>query len=296
MLIVEGLTKVFANGKGIADVSFTVNRGEVFGFLGPNGAGKSTTIRHIMGFMKPERGKVSIKGLDTWTKQGVVQKLVGYLPGEIAFIEGMTGKDFLEFMSRMQRVNNSAKRSRLIERLQFDVNTPIRKMSKGMKQKVGIVAAFMHDPELIILDEPTSGLDPLMQQIFIELVLEEKAQGTTFLMSSHSFPEVERTCDRAAIIKDGRIIAVKNIHELQSMQRKLVEIVFEHEEDAGKFASAGNMPVESHDGRRITVAVQGNYNDLIQETAKYPVRSLDVKAQNLEDVFMHYYDRKECVR
>jgi ABC-2 type transport system ATP-binding protein len=225
-----------------------------------------------------------------------VQKLVGYLPGEIAFIEGMTGRDFLKFLSAMQRVDNSAKQRSLIERLQFDVNTPIRKMSKGMKQKVGIVAAFMHDPELIILDEPTSGLDPLMQQTFIELVLEEKAKGTTFLMSSHSFPEIERTCDRAAIIKDGRIIAVNNIHELQSMQRKLVEIMFERAEDAGRFAINGSVPIESHEGSRVTVAVQGNYNELIRETAKYQIRSLDVTAQNLEDVFMHYYDRKESIR
>lgn len=291
MLVVDGLTKLFPGGKGITDVSFTVAQGEVFGFLGPNGAGKSTTIRHIMGFMKPDRGRAAIKGLDTWEKQGVVQKLVGYLPGEITFIEGMTGKDFLDFLARMQRVDSSVKREQLINRLQFDVNTPIRKMSKGMKQKVGIVAAFMHSPELIILDEPTSGLDPLMQQLFIELVLEEKARGTTFLMSSHSFPEIERTCDRAAIIKDGRLVATNNIHELQSMQRKLLVIVFEHAEDADAFVQSGNVPIESHDGRRVTVAVQGNYNELIHEAAKYKVRSLDITAQNLEDVFMQYYDR-----
>ncbi|WP_054026613.1 ABC transporter ATP-binding protein [Bacillus sp. FJAT-28004] len=296
MLIVDGLTKLFRNGRGVTDVSFTVNKGEVFGFLGPNGAGKSTTIRHIMGFMKPDHGSVSIKGLDTWAQQGTVQKYIGYLPGEISFIEGMTGKAFLEFLSSMQGVDSSDKRRSLIDRLQFDVNTPIRKMSKGMKQKVGIVAAFMHDPELIILDEPTSGLDPLMQQTFIELVLEEKAKGTTFLMSSHSFPEIERTCDRAAIIKDGKVMTVKNIHELQSMQRKLVEIVFENTEDAGTFVQSGTVPIDSHDGRRVTVAVQGNYNELIRETAKYPIRSLDITAQNLEDVFMHYYDRKETVR
>lgn len=296
MLIVDGLTKLFRNGRGVTDVSFTVNKGEVFGFLGPNGAGKSTTIRHIMGFMKPDHGNVTVKGLDTWAHQGTVQKFIGYLPGEISFIEGMTGKAFLEFLASMQKVDSSDKRRRLIERLQFDVNTPIRKMSKGMKQKVGIVAAFMHDPELIILDEPTSGLDPLMQQTFIELVLEEKAKGTTFLMSSHSFPEIERTCDRAAIIKDGKVMTVKNIHELQSMQRKLVEIVFENTQDAETFAQSGAVPIDSQDGRRVTVAVQGNYNELIRETAKYPIRSLDITAQNLEDVFMHYYDRKELVR
>jgi len=293
MLSVDGLTKIFSNGRGISDVSFRVERGEVFGFLGPNGAGKSTTIRHIMGFMKPDRGHVTIGGLDAWKKQGEVQKLVGYLPGEIAFIEGMTGRTFLDFLASMQRADSRKKRERLIERLQFDANTPIRKMSKGMKQKVGIVAAFMHDPELIILDEPTSGLDPLMQRTFIELVLEEKAKGTTFLMSSHSFPEIERTCDRAAIIKDGRLVAVNDIHELQSMQRKLVEIIFENAGDAEKFARTEGIRAESRDGSRVVVAVQGDYDSWLRETAKYPVRSLDVAAQNLEDVFMHFYDRKE---
>ncbi|MBD3917235.1 ABC transporter ATP-binding protein [Paenibacillus sp. PR3] len=296
MLIVEGLTKQFASGRGIVDVSFTVKQGEVFGFLGPNGAGKSTTIRHIMGFMKPDRGRATINGLDCWKEQGAVQRMVGYLPGEIAFIEGMTGRSFLSFIAAMQRGDSSDKRARLIERLQFDDTTPIRKMSKGMKQKVGIVAAFMHDPALVILDEPTSGLDPLMQQTFIDLVLEEKAKGTTFLMSYHSFPEIERTCDRAAIIKDGRIVAVNDIHELQSLQRKLVVIVFERAEDAEHFAQNGQIPVESRDDRSVTVAVQGNYNELIQEASKYHIRSLDITAQNLEQVFMHYYDRRDNAR
>jgi ABC-2 type transport system ATP-binding protein len=290
MLTVQKLTKKFSNGKGIFDVSFSVEKGEVFGFLGPNGAGKSTTIRHIMGFMKPDLGYVQVNGLDTWKKQGEVQKYIGYLPGEIAFIEGMTGKGFLDFMSEMQGMKDHSKRNQLIERLQFDVNTPIRKMSKGMKQKVGIVAAFMHDPEVIILDEPTSGLDPLMQKVFIEIVLEEKAKGKTFLMSSHSFPEIERTCDRAAIIKDGVVIAVKDIHELQSMQRKLFEVTFNNREDAKTFLNS-NLQIESHEGNRVRVAIQGNYDSFIQETAKYSVRNIAIFTQNLEDIFMNYYDR-----
>jgi len=295
MLKVEGLTKVFSNGKGIRDVSFTVNKGEVFGFLGPNGAGKSTTIRHIMGFMKPDKGSAAIQGLDTWKVQGTVQKHVGYLPGEIAFIDEMTGKSFLNFMLAMQGIKDTAKRDRLIERLQFDVSTPIRKMSKGMKQKVGIVAAFMHSPEVIILDEPTSGLDPLMQRVFIDLVLEEKAAGTTFLMSSHSFPEIERTCDRAAIIKEGILVTVKNIHELQSMQRKLFEVVFADTADADRFAASG-MQVEAREGNMVRVAVQGNYNDFTRETGKYNIRSMDVSTQNLEDIFMNYYDREGAMQ
>ena len=292
MLTVEHLTKTFSNGKGISDVSFSVKKGEVFGFLGPNGAGKSTTIRHIMGFMKPDRGQVKVNGLDTWREQGKVQAFIGYLPGEISFMEGMTGKTFLDFMADMQGMKDFTKRSRLIERLQFDVQTPIRKMSKGMKQKVGIVAAFMHDPEVLILDEPTSGLDPLMQKVFIEIVLEEKAQGKTFLMSSHSFPEIERTCDRAAIIKDGVLIDVKDIHELQSMQRKLFEVIFETDADAESFLESG-LQIDSREANRVRVAIQGNYDRFIGETAKRKVRNIDIFTQNLEDIFMNYYDRKE---
>jgi len=295
MLMVEGLTKRYASGKGIVDVSFSVTKGEVFGFLGPNGAGKSTTIRHIMGFMKPDQGSVKVRGMDTWKEQGKVQAYVGYLPGEISFIEGMTGKTFLDFMADMQGVKDLTKRTRLIDRLQFDVHTPIRKMSKGMKQKVGIVAAFMHDPDVIVLDEPTSGLDPLMQRVFIELVLEEKARGKTFLMSSHSFPEIERTCDRAAIIRDGVILTVKDIRELQSMQRKLFEVTFDSLDDARAYRESG-LEVESHEGTRVRVAVQGNYDRFAETTARYKVLNIDIYTQNLEDVFMNYYDRKEAAQ
>lgn len=291
MLTVQHLTKTFPGGKGIRDVSFSVAKGEVFGFLGPNGAGKSTTIRHIMGFMKPDQGYVKVNGYDTWKEQGKFQKYIGYLPGEIAFIEGMTGKTFLDFMSEMQGGVDGVWREELIRRFQFDVHTPIRKMSKGMKQKVGIIAAFMHRPEVIILDEPTSGLDPLMQKVFIELVVEEKARGTTFLMSSHNFPEIERTCDRAAIIKDGIIITVKDIHELQSMQRKLFEVTFENEQDMQAFMNCG-LTVDSWEGSRVRIAVQGDYARFLQETAKYAVRNIDVFTQNLEDIFMNYYDRE----
>lgn len=291
MLTVSHVTKVFPSGKGIFDVSFTVEKGEVFGFLGPNGAGKSTTIRHIMGFMKPVKGYVQIKGYDTWKDQGQFQKQIGYLPGEIAFMEGMTGRSFLDFMSGLRGGVNQQRRAELVKRLQFDDRTPIRKMSKGMKQKVGIVAAFMHEPEVIILDEPTSGLDPLMQKVFIELVLEEKAKGTTFLMSSHSFPEIERTCDRAAIIKDGRIIAVKNIHELQAVQRKLFEVTFANEADRDAFLGSG-LKIDSFKDKQVRVSVQGDYDRFTQEAAKYRIRSIDVFTLNLEDIFMDYYDRE----
>jgi ABC-2 type transport system ATP-binding protein len=216
MIRIEGLTKVFRNGRGIFDLSFTVGEGEVFGYLGPNGAGKSTTIRHLMGFLRPDKGVAEIAGLDCWSQAPFVQAQTGYLPGEIAFLEDMNGLEFLKLLGGMRRMTDTSRRDELIERFQFDVSTPIRKMSKGMKQKVGIVAAFMHDPKVLILDEPTSGLDPLMQQRFLELIAEEKAQGKTILMSSHIFQEIERVCDRVGIIKDGRLIAVEDMSTLRA--------------------------------------------------------------------------------
>ncbi|MGU3471415.1 ABC transporter ATP-binding protein [Paenibacillus sp. D51F] len=293
MLAVEHLSKTFPGGKGIFDLSFSVAKGEAFGFLGPNGSGKSTTIRHIMGFMKPDRGSASVGGRDAWAGRGRVQRMMGYLPGEISFVEGMTGRSFLDFMADMQGVNDSGRREELTERFQFDERTPIRKMSKGMKQKVGIVAAFMHRPEVVVLDEPTSGLDPLMQKVFIDLVLEEKARGAAILMSSHSFAEIEQTCDRAAIIKDGILLAVKNIRDLQSMQRKLFELGFESDADARAFAEEAGPGAELLGGCRVRLAVQGGYDRFLAAASRYRVVNMEIHRQSLEDVFMDFYDRRE---
>ncbi|PFG14644.1 ABC transporter ATP-binding protein [Bacillus sp. es.036] len=291
MIELNGLTKKFSNGKGIFDVTFSIPKGEVFGFLGPNGAGKSTTIRHLMGFMKPSKGSASINGMDTWKDAAKIQEKIGYLPGEISFLDGMDGMEFLKLLGGMRGMKQTDYRDELIHRLQFDVKTPIRKMSKGMKQKVGIVAAFMHEPEVIILDEPTSGLDPLMQRIFIEIVMEQKEKGTTFLMSSHSFSEIERTCDRAAIIKDGKIVVVENIHDLQQKQRRLFDVTFASEEEA-KLVKESKLDVVSVTENRAEIAVQGDYNQFIQALGDYQIRNIDIHEQNLEEVFLNYYDRE----
>ena len=291
MIELNGLTKKFSNGKGIFDVTFSIPKGEVFGFLGPNGAGKSTTIRHLMGFMKPSKGTATIAGMDTWKDAAKIQKKIGYLPGEISFLDGMDGMEFLKLVGGMRGLKQTAYRDELIHRLQFDVKTPIRKMSKGMKQKVGIVAAFMHQPEVIILDEPTSGLDPLMQRIFIEIVMEQKERGTTFLMSSHSFSEIERTCDRAAIIKDGKIVVVENIHDLQQKQRRLFDVTFATEEEA-ELVKQSELDVLSLTDNRAEIAVQGDYNQFIRALGNYQVRNIDIHEQNLEEVFLNYYDRE----
>ncbi|MYL61798.1 ATP-binding cassette domain-containing protein [Bacillus hwajinpoensis] len=291
MIELNGLTKKFSNGKGIFDVTFSIPKGEVFGFLGPNGAGKSTTIRHLMGFMKPSKGSASINGMDAWKDAAKIQEKIGYLPGEISFLDGMDGMEFLKLVGGMRGMKQTDYRDELIHRLQFDVKTPIRKMSKGMKQKVGIVAAFMHEPEVIILDEPTSGLDPLMQRIFIEIVMEQKEKGTTFLMSSHSFSEIERTCDRAAIIKDGKIVVVENIHDLQQKQRRLFDVTFASEEEA-KLVKETKLDVISVTENRAEIAVQGDYNQFIQALGDYQIRNIDIHEQNLEEVFLNYYDRE----
>ncbi|MEW5321656.1 ABC transporter ATP-binding protein [Geobacillus thermoleovorans] len=291
MIELQQLTKVFPNGKGIFDVTLTVHEGEVFGFLGPNGAGKSTTIRHLLGFLKPTKGRASINGFDCWRESVRVQASVGYLPGEIAFPEGMTGMELLDLLAGMRRMNTTRHRDELIERLQLDVRLPIRKMSKGTKQKVGLVAALMHEPDVIILDEPTSGLDPLMQQTFIDLIREEKQKGKTIFLSSHIFPEIERTCDRVAIMKDGRLMAVNDIHELQSMQRKLFDVILAREEDVARLL-ASPLEIIRHAGRRVCIAVQGNYDAFLRELAQYQVQSIDLRTQSLEDIFLHYYDRR----
>jgi ABC-2 type transport system ATP-binding protein len=292
---VEQLTKRFTPEKGLFALNFDVKKGEVFGYIGPNGAGKSTTIRHLMGFMKPDDGSCSINGLDCWTKSAEVQKLIGYLPGEIVFLEGMNGLDFLTLMQKMRKHNNNQKRDDLIERFQLDVKTPIRKMSKGMKQKVGIIAAFMHNPDVLILDEPTSGLDPLMQRVFIDLILEEKQRGKTILMSSHSFQEIERTCDSAGIIKDGRLVALEDIHSLRTVQRRIFEVKVKAESDIEKIRQS-ELQTEITGKKTIHVTVQGNDQEFIQLLSRCEVEHIDTRPQDLEDLFMHYYDRREVAK
>jgi ABC-2 type transport system ATP-binding protein len=236
---IQGLTRDYGKGRGVFDLSFSINQGEVFGFLGPNGAGKTTTIRHLMGFLKPEKGYCTIGGKDCWKDRADIQKNLGYIPGEMVFFDDMTGTDFLSFMAKYRKTKSNGRTKELLDRFELDPQSKLKKMSKGMKQKVGIVAAFMHDPEVLILDEPTSGLDPLMQSRFIELVLEEKARGKTILMSSHMFEEVERTCSRVAIIRKGKLVALDNVETLKAAQAKKYVITLENEDAAARFANEG---------------------------------------------------------
>lgn len=284
---IDNITKDYGNEKGVFDVSFSVSAGEVLGFLGPNGAGKTTTIRQLMGFIKPDKGSVKISGMDCFKDADRIEKTLGYLPGEIAFMDDMSGLEFIKFIANMKDMKDFSKAKELMEFFELDANGKISKMSKGMKQKIGIVCAFMQNPDILILDEPTSGLDPLMQNKFIELILEEKEKGKTILMSSHIFEEVEKTCDRAAIIKEGHLVAVEDMENLKNSKRKMMEIQFDSKETASAFVSA--MPTAKQNEDKVTVEVKGKIDRFIKELSHYTVKDLEIKTQSLEELFMHFY-------
>lgn len=288
MIEINNMTKDYGEGKGIFDVSFFVEKGEVLGFLGPNGAGKTTTIRQLMGFSHPDKGGCTIAGMNCITNTSEIQKKLGYLPGEIAFMDDMTGMQFIKFIGEMKGLTDYSRAHELINKFELNPNGKIKKMSKGMKQKIGIVCAFMQSPEILILDEPTSGLDPLMQNRFVELILEEKKKGTTILMSSHMFEEIERTCDRTAIIKNGKIVAVENIATLKESRRKIYTVTLKDNDMAAAFAKE-SIDVEKVTGNHVTVVVQGDMMPFIHAMAKFKVLNLTVSTQSLEELFMNFY-------
>ncbi len=291
---INGLTKDYGNHKGIFNLSFHVEKGEVFGYLGPNGAGKTTTIRHLLGFLTPDIGSAKILGMDCRKNTAEIMKNLGYLPAEIAFFDGMKGMDFLKFMGEMRGLTDTSYRDKLIEKFQLDSKGTIRKMSKGMKQKLGIVCAFMHDPQVLILDEPTSGLDPLMQNIFAELILEEKAKGKTILMSSHSFEEIEKTCDRIGIIRTGELVATEDIHVLKTKRRKSYIITFDSPAAASAFAKTDNFDKITLDGATAIVDVLGSVTKLMKSLSGYTIIDFDTQKNSLEEVFMQYYGTTEA--
>ncbi len=261
---IENLTRDYGDGKGVFNVSFQVGKGEVFGFLGPNGAGKTTTIRHLMGFIKPQSGKCAINGLDCWAARHQIQKSLGYIPGEMCFFEDTTGTEFLRFLARYRGEKTAGRAKELMEYFELDPKGKIKKMSKGMKQKLGRVAAFMHDPEILILDEPTSGLDPLMQNRFVDFIRQEKGRGKTILMSSHMFEEVERTCDRIGIIRGGKLAAVDGVEALRQRHVRVYTAGFADEETAEAFARDFDGVRQ---GREVTVCAK----------------------ESLEEIFLDYY-------
>jgi len=290
MIEVKELTKVYPEGRGIRDISFQVDPGTAFGFLGPNGAGKTTTIRLLMGFLRPDSGRVTINELDCWRDKTDVKKIVSYLPGELHFIENLTGVDFLALIAGMHGDCFKIKQNRdyLMSALDLDLKILIRKMSKGMKQKLGIISALMLDASVLILDEPTSGLDPLMQKVFIDLILEEKKKGKTLFMSSHQFAEIERTCEKAGIIREGKLLSVQSISQLREVEYQTFEIEVESEEDT-ELLKQSQLDITFIQGGRFVIRVAGELDKLWLVLAQVRVKRFRQRSLELEESFMDFY-------
>lgn len=291
---VNRLTKDYGGGKGIFDVSFAVEQGEVFGFLGPNGAGKTTTLRHLMGFIRPQSGAARILGMDCFAQRPEIQKRLGYLPGETAFMDDQTGWEFIRFIAKMKGMEDLRRAKELMEDFELDGKLKIRRMSKGTKQKIAIVCAFMAEPEILLLDEPTSGLDPLMQNQFIELVRRAKERGATVLLSSHLFEEVEKTCDRTAILRAGRLAAVEDMEKLKANRRKRFIVTFslagEAAQCAGRLKALGVCREELHLSKvTLEAAITGSPDRFIKELGQYSIQDLQVRPQTLEEIFLNFY-------
>ncbi len=291
---VKNFTKDYGFGRGVFDISFEVNKGEVLGFLGPNGAGKSTTIRHLMGFSKPESGSTKILGKDTFDNYVSFMDKVGYLPGEIALPDGLTGYQFIDMMKKMKGNADDKWINYLMQYFEVDAHGETKRMSLGVKRKIAIVVAFMHDPDILILDEPTSGLDLEMQKKFIEFIKEEKKRGKTILLSSHIFSEVDATCDRIAIIKDGKIVSTFVADDLKHKQEKKYLLTFNNKEEKQKFIKNNKgkkeFKIKTEDEEKISVVVfDKDINVLTEEVSNYNICGFEHQKETLEDYFMSYY-------
>ena len=290
---IKNLTKDYGNQRGIFDISLHIPKGEVFGYVGTNGSGKTTTIRHFMGFIKPDQGSASILGLDCWKQTTQIMNHVSYVPGEIAFPSLPTGTAFLKSQAEYLGVHDFTYMNHVIELLQLDPSANLKRMSKGMKQKTAIVAALMADKEILILDEPTTGLDPLMRESFLELVQEEKKKGRTIFMSSHIFEEIEDVCDQAAMIRDGRIIDTVNLWQLRHWQTKTFHICFSTEKDFTSFLGEWNT-IKALDKTAWSCTIEvpvSDINHLFGTLKKYSIASLREQHLTLADYFMQVYKK-----
>ena len=287
----SGLTKYYGDAPGIIDLDLDVQVGEVFGFLGPNGAGKSTTIRTLLNFLFPTDGSGEVLGLDIVKCSMEIRRRTGYLPGDLALYDAMTAREYLIYFANLRKVDAKADMEQLAERFDLDLDRKIKDYSTGNRQKVGVVNAFMHKPELYILDEPTAGLDPLMQQEFNELIREVKRDGATVFLSSHILPEVDRIADRVGIVRKSRLIAVDTLESFKAQAHQAVTIQFASPVDVASFASLPSVTsAESrNDGTVVALTVKGEIDAIIKKAAGLEVVSISTRADELEEVFLSYY-------
>ena len=289
-IIVNNLTKEYGALKAVSNISFKIQKGEIFGLIGPNGAGKSTTMRAIMNYIFPTNGKISIAGLDSVKDYLKIRNIVGYLPGEFTTYDNMTGLQYINHILHLRNQSHKINYAKLLsEQFDLDLNKKAKNLSKGNKQKIGIIQAFCHDPEILIIDEPTSGLDPLKQHVFDELVLEFKNKGKTVFISSHVLPEVEALCDRVAIIKDGKIVAENKMSELKSLALNRYEIVFKNEISEQNFQNSIGVENIVKSGGKYIFDIKGDINKFLKEISSNEISSFKSIEPDLEDIFLSLY-------
>ena len=288
----QKLTKYYGKARGIIDVDMTVEEGEIFGFIGPNGAGKSTTIRTLLSLIRKTGGTASIFGLDCEKDSKKILEQVGYLPSEVFYYENMRAVDLLRYSASFYKKDCSERIRYLAEALELDLSRKIEDMSLGNKKKVGIVQGLLHSPKLIILDEPTSGLDPLMQRTFFDLIKAENKNGATILFSSHILSEVQRICDRVAIIKEGRIIQTSRISDLQKDAYKKVSFTRLNGNAANEISLGGMVNVDIH-GKTVSFLYRGDCQILLEMIVRQGITDIDISDPPLEEVFLHYYTDDE---
>jgi ABC-2 type transport system ATP-binding protein len=288
---IQNLTKMYGKSRGIEDISFHVEEGEIFGFIGPNGAGKSTTIRTMLSLIYPTSGSAKIFGKDTVQFSSELKKEIGYLPSEVFYYDNMKVKDLLKYSASFYKKDCSKRIKELAEIMELDLNRKIDDLSLGNKKKVGIVQGLLHEPKLVILDEPTSGLDPLMQQRFFDLLEEENKKGVTILFSSHILSEVQRLCDRVAIIKEGKIVTVEKISTLKDNNFKRFEVEPLAPIEKNYFSIPGVNDLEVTD-QKVSFLFKGNINSVMEKIAGIEITNLSVTEPDLEEIFMHYYEKE----
>ncbi|OAI40034.1 ABC transporter [Actinobacteria bacterium SCGC AG-212-D09] len=285
----SGLSKDYGSGRGLFGLDLEVRRGEVFGFLGPNGAGKSTTLRLLLSLIRPTAGSARVLGLDTVGGSLEIHRRVGFLPGDLALYPKLTGQVVLEFFVQLRGGVDARVRDALVERFGAELDRPIRELSSGNRQKLGLVQAFMHEPELLILDEPVAGLDPLVQQSFHALLGEVSAEGRTVLLSSHTLSEVERVTDRLAILRSGRLVVVDSVDNLRRVAVQRLEIEFGAPVDPREFRRLPGVVDVDAAGTTLTVSFEGSADAVVKAAAAHEVQAIRPRADDLEDIFLRYY-------
>jgi len=286
---VEHLTKSYGKQRGVVDLTFSVTPGEVFGYLGPNGAGKTTTIRTLLDFIRPTAGRATVLGLDSHRDSVQIHRRVGYLPGEFNLYEQMTGADYLAYLGQLRGGVDETYTAELAERFDLDLQMRIKALSHGNRQKVALLQAFMHRPELLVLDEPTQGLDPLMQQEFYRLIAEARADGRTVFLSSHVMPEVDRVCDRVGIIREGRLAAVEDIGDLKAKEIRTLEVHFAAPVATAAFATLPGVQHVEAIGDEVRITVAGPMDAVVKAVAGHEVVDLQSHEPTLEEIFLTFY-------